>query len=562
MTIDKTHLPIPSLRFINEEDESLLVVKHPNECDIAVVGSGTSALTAALVASIHGAEVVVLEKSEQFGGSSALSGGQLWIPNNSYERAAGIVDTRESAFKYLKRLSVGRVEPGLIDAFLDNSPKALEFLVQSTPLQPRLRADEPDYHPEWPGASRGGRTLDPGLFDGRLLGSKYRNLRHNPQYHLRGGVHTTSLEFERLMRGEDLSELKKRKPSTVALGEALVGSLRKGLLDRKVPVFLSCRATRLLQADARIVGVEVSMNGRREEIQTRRAVVLAAGGFEWNQVMKRQYLASPSENSAGCPTNTGDGIRMGMNVGAAVSLMEEAWWFTLILKPGEKRGWLTTSERTLPGSIMVNRAGKRFANEAMNYNDLGRVMLRLDSRTYERTNIPAYLVFDANHRGHYSLIDVGPGASPPRWVARGKTLAELAKRLGIDAVSLDQTVKKFNRGASEGRDPEFHRGESLYDRHWGDPSSTNPTLGALTKPPFYGVRVLAGDIGTKGGLRTNGKGQALNSDGEVIEGLYAAGNNMASVMGPGYAGSGATLGPCLTFGFIAGMNAISKASNE
>ncbi len=536
-------------------------MKNPNECDVAVVGSGASALTAALVASAH-AEVIVLEKSEKFGGSSALSGGQLWIPNSSFEREAGIFDSKESAFKYLKRLSAGRVETTLIEAFLENSPKALEFLVQSTCIRPSLRADEPDYHPEWPGASKGGRTLDPGLFDGRLLGREYRNLRHNPQYHLRGGIHTTGLEFERLMRGEDMSELKKRKPSTVALGEALIAALRKGLLDRRVPVFLSCKATQLLRDDARIVGVEVSANGRRKEINTRKAVILAAGGFEWNKSMKRQYLTSSSENSAGCTTNTGDGIRMGMRVGASVSLMEEAWWFTLILKPGEKRGWLCTSERTLPGSIIVNGAGKRFANEAMNYNDLGRAMLSVDPATYEHKNTPAYLLFDANHRAHYSLVDIAPGASAPKWVARGNTLTEIAKELGIDATTLYQTVARFNQHASEGRDPDFHRGESLYDRHWGDPSSTNPTLGALTTSPFYGLRVLAGDIGTKGGLRTNARAQVLGSEGQVIEGLYAAGNNMASVMGPGYAGSGATLGPCITFGYIAGLNASSDASGQ
>jgi succinate dehydrogenase/fumarate reductase flavoprotein subunit len=531
----------------------------PAEADVVVVGSGASALTAALAASSKGADVVVLEKSDKYGGSSALSGGQLWIPNNRYQRQAGVRDSKASAFAYLKRLSLGRADEKLIQAFLENAPLALDFLVQSTPLRPRLRSGEPDYHPEWPGASRGGRTLDPGLFDGLLLGRDYRNLRHNPQYHIRGGIHTTSLEFERLMRGEDLSELKDRKPSTVALGEALVAALRRGLLDRKVPVLLFCRAVRLLRTETRITGVEVSVRGGQEEIHSKKAVILAAGGFEWNHSMKIRYLASPSENSAGCPTNTGDGIGMGVNVGAAVSLMEEAWWFTLILKPGEKRGWLSTSERTLPGSIMVNSAGRRFANEAMNYNDLGRVMLSVDPATYERTSIPAYLIFDATHRARYSMVDVRPGASAPKWVARGKTLAELAKKLGIDEVNLDQTVNRFNRYASEGRDPDFHRGESLYDRHWGDPSATNPTLGALAKPPFYGVRVLAGDIGTKGGLRTNAKAQVLNGDGRVIEGLYAAGNNMASVMGPGYAGSGATLGPCLAFGYIAGTSAVSEA---
>jgi 3-oxosteroid 1-dehydrogenase len=520
--------------------------------DVVVIGSGASGLTAALSAASKGASVVVLERGSKFGGASALSGGQLWIPNNRYQKEAGVRDSASLATRYMIKLARGRVDRSFIDSFIRNSPRALDFLVANTPLQVALREGLPDYHPEWDGALKGGRTLDPGLFDGSSLGDEFRTILHNPQYHLPGGLHTTSLEFEMLMRGDGVPGLKGRKPSMLALGEALVGGLRKGLIDLEVPLFLSHRAIKLVLDGGRATGVEVISGKGRLVVGARQGVILAAGGFEWNPEMKKAYLSAPSENSAGCETNTGDGVNMGIGAGGATSLMEEAWWFTLILKPGEKRGWLATSERTLPGSIMVNSRGKRFANEAMNYSDLGREMLASDSASYSLKNIPAYLIFDSWYLAKYPVA--GEREKAPKFMARGESIARLAARLGIDGRNLVSTVAEFNRNAELGKDPEYHRGESYYDRHWGDPSAPNPTLGPLTKPPFYGVRMLAGDIGTKGGLTTDGVGRVLGPDGRAIEGLYAVGNNSASVMGPGYAGSGATLGPCITFGYLAGID--------
>ena len=244
---------------------------------------------------------------------------------------------------------------------------------------------------------------------------------------------------------------------------------------------------------------------------------------------------------------------MGAEAGGATALMDEAWWFTLILKPGEKRGWLVTSERTLPGSIMVNSMGKRFANEAMNYSDLARTMLGFDLRSYSLENIPAYLIFDADYLSKYPVAGDGKEKAV-KWLAGGNSPEELAKKLGISESGLAATVAEFNRYVVSGKDARYHRGESYYDRHWGDPSAPHPTLGPLGKPPFYGVRILAGDIGTKGGMVTDSMGQVLDPVGRAIPGLYAIGNNAASVMGPGYSGSGATLGPCITFGFLAGTS--------
>jgi 3-oxosteroid 1-dehydrogenase len=519
--------------------------------DVVVIGSGASGLTAALSAASKGASVAVLERGSKFGGSTALSGGQLWVPNNRWQKEAGVRDSASLATRYLTKLARGRVDQPVIDSFVRNSSRALDFVVANTPLEVALREGLPDYHPEWEGALLGGRTLDPGLFDGRSLGDEYRTILHNPQYHLPGGVHTTSLEFEMLMRGGVVPGLKARKPSMLALGEALVGGLRKGLIDLEVPLFLSHRAVKLLLEDGRVTGAEVTAAKGRVAVRARRGVILAAGGFEWNPEMKRAYLAATPENSAGCETNTGDGVNMGIGAGGATSLMEEAWWFTLILKPGEKRGWLATSERTLPGSIMVNSKGRRFANEAMNYSDLGREMLAWDPASYAFENIPSYLIFDSAYLAKYPVAgERGKGLD---FLTSGESIAGLASKLGIDGKNLESTVAGFNRNAELGKDPEYHRGESYYDRHWGDPSAPNPTLGPLTKPPFYGVRMLAGDIGTKGGLTTDGVGRVLGPGGVAVEGLYAVGNNSASVMGPGYAGSGATLGPCITFGYLAGI---------
>lgn len=522
-----------------------------SEFDVVVVGSGASGMTAALAAAKSGSKVVLIEKNSRFGGSSSLSGGQIWIPNNTLQKEYGIKDSPEMAIRYIKKISMGRSKVSLIRTFVEKAPEALDFLIRNTPIRPVLRVEEPDYRPELEGALKGGRTLDPGLFDGDTLGNEYKNILHNPQYHFMGR-HVTSIEFEKIMRGEEIAELKERKSSTLALGEALVGALRKALLDMNVPILLSCRATKLLLEGRRVNGLEAMTRKGKSVFYCRKAVILAAGGFEWNRVMKRKYLEFYSENSAGCTSNTGDGIRMGISVGASTNLMDQAWWFTLIKKPGEKRGYLSTSERTLPGSIIVNKNGRRFANEAMNYNDLVREMIKVNVYKCMRENVPSFLVFDSTYASKYTFLGL---RRIPGWVKRDNTLAGLGKKLGINQKNLVLTVEKFNKDAAKGKDTDFGRGESFYDKHWGDSTRDNPTISPLDKPPFYGVRMLAGDIGTKGGLSTNIHSQVLDSEEKPIEGLYAAGNNASSIMGLGYAGSGATLGPCITFGYIAGMHA-------
>lgn len=523
--------------------------------DVIVVGSGAAGMMSALAASSLTSRVAILEKNSKFGGSSALSGGQIWIPNNSLQKRHSISDSPDLAFRYIKTISMGRSDDKLIRTFVEKAPEAFDFLITNTKLSPILRVDEPDYRPEIQGALSGGRTIDPGLFDGTLLGKEYPNLLHNPQYHFMGNLHVTSIEYEKIMRGEEVLELETRKPTTLSLGEALIASMRKALMDRRIKLYLSCRAKKLLFDGRSVYGIEALFKGKRVQFYAR-SVILAAGGFDWNLNMKKDFLEFYSENSAGCETNKGDGIIMGMSIGASVSLMDQAWWFTLIKKPNEKRGYLITSERTLPGSIIVNKYGKRFANEAMNYNDLVREMIKYDTKRCDRPNIPSYLIFDHKYASRYLFMGYKLTKNRPKFIVKAKSIRELASKLSLNASELERTVNEFNEDAIKGIDSKFGRGENIYDFHWGDRLANNTTLAPINRKPFYGVRILAGDIGTKGGLLINEYSQVINNERKIIKNLYAAGNNACSVMGLGYAGSGATLGPCITFGYIAGINAL------
>ncbi|HEX5193003.1 MAG TPA: FAD-dependent oxidoreductase [Solirubrobacteraceae bacterium] len=538
--------------------------------DVVVLGSGAAGCTAALTAAVEGASVALLEKGDGFGGTTAMSGAIVWIPANPIAARHGVVDTPEDALAYLGSLSHGLIDPELAETLVRTGPEMLEYLAARTPVHFRLVERFPDYHPEHPGGlPDGGRSLEPELFSFDELGEwgeriapevTIRRLRLCEQTH--GGG--TGVIQDETLHEREAADIR-------SCGLALIGALIRGCLDNGVDAETGVCGRELIVADGRVTGVEVEIGGERRAIGARSGVVLATGGFEWNPELVRAFLRGPMTAPASTPTNTGDGLRMAMRVGASLGNMREAWWMPCFQIPGDTylgqpRSVLTLRERTVPGSIMVNRRGVRFTNEAANYNAQGAALHAFDMTAFEYANIPAWIVFDARCFESYGFSSVAPGDDPPNWFARGETVAELGAEVGVPADALTATVDRFNANvAATGRDPEFGRGDSAYDYWNGD--QTRPghaaTLGTLERPPYYAVQLHSGTLGTKGGPRTDRDGRVLDLDGAVIEGLYAAGNAMAGVTGMVYGGAGGTIGPAMTFAFRAGRHAAhARASVE
>jgi succinate dehydrogenase/fumarate reductase flavoprotein subunit len=538
------------------------------ETDVLVIGSGGAGLVAALAAHQAGAKVVLVEKAAKAGGTTAVSGGVLWIPNNHHMRAAGIADSREDALAYVKRLADGRSDERLIETFLDEAPAMLKFIEECTPVRFQALPKYPDYHPEFAGAKPGGRSLDPGLFDTNQLGPWKDKLRRSPVFGMTAmsvteatewGVFSKPLALPFKLLGKRFAE------GLVCYGGALVGGLLKGLLDKGIEPMLSVAARELLVEDGRVVGLKAVKDGKEIEISARRGVVLASGGFEWNRELAAHFLGGVLTHPNSPPGNEGDGLKMAMSLGADLANMNEAWWCPSIDIPGEEydgqqlhRGDFAI--RSLPHSLIVNRRGRRFVNEAQNYNDLMKPFFAVDPVAYERPNLPAWLVLDQQFVERYALLTSVPGMPVPEWITRADTLAELAAKIGVDAAGLAATVERFNGFARAGEDGEFGRGQSLYDHFYGDPDhKPNPNLGTVEKAPFFGLQVHPGAIGTKGGARVNARAQVLHVSGAPIPGLYAAGNVMAGVTGPGYPGAGSTIGTAMTFGYLAGRDAAAQS---
>lgn len=538
------------------------------QVDVVVLGTGAAGLVAALRAHAEGASVVILEKSDRVGGTTAVSGGVVWIPNNPKMAAAGVPDSRAEALTYLTRIADGRSEADLVERFLDVGPDLITWLEANTPLRFSALSRYPDYHPEFPGGKPGGRSMETGLFDTKLLGEWAPRLRRSPIF---GGTPMTVEEattwgvFSNPL-GLPYRELGKRyKEGMVCYGGSLIGGLLRACLDRKILPQLKVAARELVTEEDRVIGVVAETDGKERRIRARKGVILATGGFEWSADLNRRFLGGILTHPNSPPTNTGDGLTMAMAVGAGLGNMNEAWWCPSVVVPGEdydgrqlNRGDFAI--RSLPHSILVNRRGQRFVNEAHNYNDMMKPFFHFDPVAYERPNLPAWLVLDHQFLEKYILVTSVPGMEPPEWITRSDTLDGLAAKIGVDVAGLRATVERFNQYAESGVDADFRRGESTYDHFYGDPKQRpNPNLGALVKAPFYALPVFPGAIGTKGGARTDVHARVQHVSGAPIRGLYAAGNVMAGVTGAGYPGAGATIAMAMVWGSIAGQHAAKES---
>jgi succinate dehydrogenase/fumarate reductase flavoprotein subunit len=538
------------------------------ETDVLIIGTGGAGLAAALAAHHRGARVTVVEKAAKAGGTTAVSGGVLWVPNNHHMKEVGIADSREEALRYTRRLADGRSDEALIEAFLDHAPAMLSFIEETTPLKFAALAKYPDYHPEFDGGKPGGRSLDPGLFDTNQLGPWKERLRRSPVFGMTAMSVAEATEWGVFSRPRALpwKLLGKRfSDGLVCYGGALVGGLLKGLLDRGVEPELEVAARELVVDGGRVVGLKAQRGGVERTYAAKKAVILASGGFEWNRQLTAQFLGGPLTHPNSPPGNEGDGLRMAMALGADLGNMSEAWWCPSLVIPGEEydgkplnRGDFAT--RSLPHSIIVNRRGRRFVNEAQNYNDMMKPFFSFDPVAYDRPNLPAWLILDQQYFDKYALMTYLPGMALPDWLPRADSLGALAAHVGIDGAGLADTVARFNAFAAAGKDADFDRGDSLYDKFYGDPEHRpNPNLGTIEKPPFYALEVHPGAIGTKGGARVNARAQVLHVGGAPIPGLYAAGNVIAGITGAGYPGAGSTIGAAMTFGYIAGSEAVKNA---
>lgn len=551
------------------------------EYDVLVVGSGAGALTAAITAHDNGGNVLVIEKSDMYGGTSATSGGGIWIPCNHLMAEHGESDSPDAALEYLKACVGDKVPESRLKAYVENAPKMLKEMEEKSDVK-FVSTPYADYLTEKPGSKDGWRTLDPLPMSATKLGKEFLNMRPPHPQTIFGGFTITVNEAKKIItrskgwkwimaklmisyRLDVPMRLKSKRHRRLCLGNALVGRCLTSVFKRNIPIWRSASLKSLIEKNGKVTGAIITKDGEDILIKTKRGVILAAGGFEHNSHMRSANLPGPTDtNWSATPPgqNTGDAHIAAEAVGANLTLMDAAWWGPSVRLPRDDRSRILFAERALPGIYIVNENGKRYLNEAASYDEVGRQL-----QAHPKTS---WVIFDRRAREKYGIGPLYPTAVHPdsKWnssikaiVKKSDTIEGLASLMGVDQAGLVDTVKKVAQYAETGIDQDFKSGSTSYDRYYGDPSVTpNPCLAPLSKAPFYAFPVFPGDIGTKGGVDVDVNAQALNKKGKPIIGLYATGNTASSVMGYTYPGAGSTIGPAMTFGYVAAKHAMGSNS--
>ena len=555
------------------------------EFDVVVVGSGNGALTAALCSHDGGAKTLVIEKSSQFGGTSATSGGGVWIPNNRYAKAENVDDSDQDARNYINSVSPeGMIKDELIETYISEGPRMIDYLHENSQVKYRNLAHYPDYFPDNTGGKEGNRSMEPEPIFGTELGDDLGKLREqHPQTAftmgpinmnftqvegqlLLGALPGWKTQFAKLFTKYILDFAMRLKwgwkDRRLTMGNAGIARLILSLKDRKVDLWTLTAMTDLVDENGKVIGIKATKDGSSINIKANKGVILAAGGFERDQDLRDKYLPKPSnaEWSAANIHNTGDALKAALKLGADTHQMDTGWWSTTMKVPGQEKGWLSMVDKSMPGNYTVNKNGERFSNESQNYVSFVNDMFA----KFDEGNpcAPCYMIFDSNFRKNRPCGPLLQGsmqpdsAVPKEWwtpsfLSKGETLEELAEIVGIDPDGLRATQAKVNGYAVTGKDLELQRGDSVYDRYYGDPSVTpNPCLAPLKEGPFYCMVLYPGEMGTAGGLVIDTHARVLKQDGQPITGLYACGNVTTALL-PTYPGPGSTLGPAMTFGYLA-----------
>ena len=562
--------------------------------DVVVVGSGSAGAMAALRAADHGLSVLIVEKAHKFGGTSATSGGVMWIPNHRLDGDKG--DTRDEALKYIDSIRTKEVNRERLEAFVDEGPKMIHYL-KGTGVDV-VAAAWPDYMPDKPGA-RTDRSIVVNTFDGRQLGDgRYALMREQfNRFKLFGryamdltetfslmmqnkGWRTTAAKVVGRYWADRSSRGVSHRDRRFTQGAALMGSVYKQVFDRGVQLRLETKLERLLVDEGgKVTGVEVSNFGRLYGIGARHGVVLAAGGFEWNQELRDRFYPVPGltrHSSTPEDGNRGEALLAAEKIGASTEHTEQGWWIPTMTLPMPGASNFHEIHQAAfdvgrPWSVVVNRNGVRFCDEACGYDQFGQAMVADHLKT--GANMPCWLIFDSKFRKKFSAGGLMPTVHTPErkvpadwwdhYVFKADSIEALAKKVNLPVGPVVETVAKMNAYAKTGVDPEFGRGMNIYDQFFGDPvSQPNPNIGPIDTGPYYAVPINNGDLGTKGGLRCDARARVLDGEGQPIAGLYAAGNNSGTPFGDVYPGAGATIGPAMTFAFVAANDIAERAGNQ